>query len=90
MTSSVFGAVKAAFGKYDIVHFHAEGPCAMLWPPKLFGKKCIATVHGIDWQREKWHSGFGSKYIRFGEKNRSETCGRNYCFESGRTGLFSG
>ncbi len=68
MTSSVFGALLAAFGKYDVVHFHAEGPCAMLWIPKLFGKRCIATIHGLDWQREKWKNGFGSKYIKFGEK----------------------
>ena len=67
MTSSVFGALCAAFGKYDVVHFHAEGPCAMLWLPKLFGKRCIATIHGIDWQRAKW-GGFASKYIKFGEK----------------------
>ena len=31
MTASVSGAICAAFGKYDVVHFHAEGPCAMLW-----------------------------------------------------------
>ena len=68
MTSSVFAALHSAFGKYDVVHFHAEGPCAMLWLPKLFGKRCIATIHGIDWQREKWKNGFGSKYIKFGEK----------------------
>lgn len=68
MTSSVSAAVRVAFGKYDIVHFHAEGPCAMLWLPKLLGKRCVATIHGLDWQREKWGKGFGSKYIRFGEK----------------------
>lgn len=67
MTASLSGAIKAAFGKYDVVHFHAEGPCAMLWLPKLFGKRCIATIHGIDWQRAKW-GGFASKYIKFGEK----------------------
>lgn len=67
MTSSFFGAIKCAFGKFDVVHFHAEGPCAMLWIPKLFGKRCIATIHGIDWQRAKW-SGFAEKYIKFGEK----------------------
>ena len=66
MTSSLSAAIKAAFGKYDVVHFHAEGPCAMLWLPKLLGKRCIATIHGIDWQRAKW-SGFASKYIKFGE-----------------------
>lgn len=27
------------------------------------------TSAGIDWQREKWKSGFGSKFIRQGEKN---------------------
>ncbi len=68
VTSSFFGAIKTIFGKYDVVHFHAEGPCAMLWLPKLFGKRCIATIHGLDWQRAKWKSGFGSKYIKLGEK----------------------
>ena len=67
MTSSFFGAICAAFGTYDVVHFHAEGPCAMLWLPKLFGKRCIATIHGLDWQRAKW-GGFASKYIKLGEK----------------------
>lgn len=46
MTSSVFASLRVAFGRYDVVHFHAEGPCAMLWLPKLFGKKCCATIHG--------------------------------------------
>lgn len=67
MTSSFFAAVKAAFGRYDVVHFHAEGPCAMMWLPKLFGKKCIATIHGLDHQRAKWGK-FASWYIRMGEK----------------------
>lgn len=67
MTSSFFGAICAAFGKYDVVHFHAEGPCAMLWLPKLFGKRCIATIHGLDHKRAKWGK-FASWYIMRGEK----------------------
>ncbi len=67
MTASFAASVRAAFGKYDVVHFHAEGPCAMLWLPKLFRKKCIATIHGLDHQRAKWGR-FASWYIRFGEK----------------------
>lgn len=67
MSSSVFAAIRAAFGRYDVVHFHAEGPCAMLWLPKLFGKKCIATIHGLDHQRAKWGK-FASTYIMLGEK----------------------
>lgn len=67
MTSSLSAAILAAFGHYDIVHFHAEGPCAMLWLPHLFGKKTIATIHGLDWKRSKW-GGFATKYIKFGER----------------------
>lgn len=67
MTSSFFGAIAIAFSKCDVVHFHAEGPCAMLWIPKLFGKRCIATIHGLDHQRAKWGK-FASGYIMLGEK----------------------
>lgn len=67
MTASVTGAFAAAFGQYDVVHFHAEGPCAMLWLPKLFGKRCIATIHGLDHQRAKWGK-LARSYIMLGEK----------------------
>lgn len=67
MSSSVFGAIMATFGRYDVIHFHAEGPCVMLWLPKLFGKRCICTIHGLDWQRAKWGK-FASTYIMLGEK----------------------
>lgn len=68
VTSSFFAALKCAFGKYEVVHVHAEGPAAFCWIPKLFGKRIIFTVHGLDWARAKWKGGFGEKYIRFGEK----------------------
>ena len=69
VSSSFFAALCCAFGRYDIVHIHAEGPAFFAWLPKLFGKKVIVTIHGLDWQREKWKSGFGSKFIHQGEKN---------------------
>ena len=67
VSASFFGSLAAAFGPWDIVHFHAEGPCAFLWIPKLTGKKCIATIHGLDWKRAKWGR-FASWFIRTGEK----------------------
>jgi len=54
VTSSFFASIFAAFGKYDVVHYHAEGPCFFCWIPKLFGKKSVVTIHGLDWQREKY------------------------------------
>ena len=69
VSSSFFAALNSAFGKYNVVHIHAEGPAFFSWLPKLLGKRVIVTVHGLDWQREKWKSGFGSKFIKQGEKN---------------------
>ena len=67
-SSSFFASIKAAFGRFDVIHFHAEGPCAMMWIPKLFGKKCVCTIHGLDHKRsEKW-SKFARWYILHGEK----------------------
>lgn len=69
MTSSFFGSLQILFSKADVVHYHAEGPCAMIPLIKFFSKKkIVATIHGLDWQRAKWGSGFASKYIKFGEK----------------------
>lgn len=68
VTSSISGSIAAAFGKYDVVHFHAEGPSFMCWLPKLFGKRVIVTVHGLDHQRAKWGK-MASAYIMMGEKN---------------------
>ena len=61
-------------GEYDVIHFHAEGPCNFL---KKFGKigskkrgkmpKIVVTIHGLDWQRGKW-GGFATKILLRGEK----------------------
>ena len=64
---SFLASIKALFGKYDVLHYHAEGSCAMLWIPHLFKKKIVVTIHGLDWQRSKW-GGLATKYIKFGEK----------------------
>lgn len=64
---SLFASIKVLFGKYDIIHYHAEGSCAMLWLPHLFHKKIVVTIHGLDWNRSKW-GGFATKYIKHGEK----------------------
>ena len=64
---SFLASVRALFEKYDVVHYHAEGSCVMLWIPHLFKKRTVVTIHGLDWQRSKW-GGFATKYIKFGEK----------------------
>lgn len=67
ITSSFSAAICAAFGNYDIVHFHAEGPSFMCFIPKIFGKKIVVTIHGLDWDRTKWGK-FAKWYLLQGEK----------------------
>lgn len=64
---SFLATIRALFGRYDIYHYHAEGPCAMLWLLKLFKKNIVVTIHGLDWQRAKWGN-FASRVLKFGEK----------------------
>jgi len=61
-------------GEFDVIHFHAEGPCNFLYK---FGKlnsnkrkklpKVVVTIHGLDWQRGKW-GGLATKILLRGEK----------------------
>ena len=64
---SFLATIRALFGGYDVIHYHAEGPCTMLRIPKLFGIHVVATIHGLDWQRSKWGN-FASRVLKFGER----------------------
>lgn len=56
VSSSFFAALASAFGRYDVVNIHAEGPAAMCWLPKLYGverpeivpAKLIKEKYGLD------------------------------------------
>lgn len=71
VTSSFFGCLAAAFGPYDVVHIHAEGPAMFSWLPRLTGKRVVLTVHGLDWARDKWKGSFGSWYIHTAKRPAS-------------------
>lgn len=68
VSSSFFATLRVCFGSFDVVHIHAEGPAFWSFLPKIFGKRVIVTVHGLDHKRAKW-SGFASWYIMQGEKH---------------------
>lgn len=64
---SFLATIRGLFGRFQVFHYHAEGPCAFLFIPKIFGKKVVATIHGLDWQRSKWGN-FASAVLKFGER----------------------
>ena len=64
---SYLATIRAITSGADVIHYHALGPAASLWLAKLFGKKVVVTVHGLNYKTPKW-KGFGAKYIKFGER----------------------
>ncbi len=75
---SVIATFLALFGRYDVIHFHAEGPCSMIWLPHLFGIHTVATIHGLDWQRAKW-GGFATKFQIRRKRRRNMQMNLLYC-----------
>lgn len=63
---SFLATIDALLKGFDIYHYHALGPSTVSWIPRLFGKKVVCTIHGLDWQRQKWGK-FASAYLKFGE-----------------------
>ena len=73
---SFLATMHAAFARYDVVSYRASGPCAMIPLAKLFGLRCVASLHGFDSQRDKWGT-FAKKYLTWGERcaaKRADTC----------------
>lgn len=64
---SFFATIHAAIVGYDCVSYRASGSCVMIPLAKMLGLRTVASLHGIDSQRDKW-GGFASRYLEFGEK----------------------
>lgn len=64
---SFLATIHAIIHRYDVISYRASGSCVMIPLAKLFRLRCVASLHGIDSQRDKW-GGFASRYLEFGEK----------------------
>ena len=53
--------------RHDLVHVHALGPALFSFMPRLARTPVVATVHALDWKREKW-GGFASRILRLGAR----------------------
>jgi glycosyltransferase involved in cell wall biosynthesis len=64
LTHSFLSTLHACFCNYDSILYVnvANGPFGFL--PRIFGKKTIINVDGMEWQRPKW-KGLGATYYKF-------------------------
>jgi glycosyltransferase involved in cell wall biosynthesis len=67
ITHTLMASLDVLFRDADIIHYHAIGPSALLWIPKLFkrGAKVISTFHSDDRKHKKWGA-VAKKLLGFG------------------------
>lgn len=48
-------SILSCFDSSKIIWYQGLGPAFFSFIPKLFGKKIVTTIHGLDWKRKKWN-----------------------------------
>jgi glycosyltransferase involved in cell wall biosynthesis len=64
---TALSTMDSLFRSYDIVHFHAMGNGLFSLLPRITGKKTVVTLHGLDWEREKWGT-LAKTYLKLSER----------------------
>ena len=64
---TLLSTIHALFRGCDILHFHALGPALASFLPRIFGRRSVVSVQGLDWQRKKWGK-VAAGVLRLGEK----------------------
>ena len=63
---TVVSTLDVLFRRMDIVQFHALGPSLFSGVPRLAGARTVASIRGLDWQREKWGT-FATRFLQMCE-----------------------
>lgn len=50
----VLASVRAARGRFDVVHYHSYSNSGACFLPALAGRPVVMTVHRLEWLDEKW------------------------------------
>ncbi len=67
ISHTILSTGHALFHGADVVHYHALGPGLLSGMPRWMNRQStVVTVHGLDWQRDKWGR-LASGVLRVGE-----------------------
>lgn len=68
ISHSTLATLGVLFGGVDLVHYHALGPGLLAGLPRwLVRIPTVVTVHGLDWQRDKWGA-LATGVLKLGER----------------------
>jgi len=67
ISHTILATGDALFHGADVVHYHALGPGLLSGLPRWLNRQAtVVTVHGLDWQRDKWGA-IARGVLRLGE-----------------------
>lgn len=64
LSHSLLSTICAVFGDYDVVHYHGLGSSVFSILPRIFSKRSVLTIHGLDWKAKKWNA-LGKLSLKF-------------------------
>ena len=64
LTHSLLSTIHACFSSADIIFYVNVANAPFGFMPRIFGKKTVINVDGLEWLRPKW-KGLGSVYFKF-------------------------
>ena len=68
ISHSLVSTLDACLNDFDVVHYHAIGPCLVAPLARVRGRRVVATIHGQDWRRAKW-GGIAKSILQLGERS---------------------
>jgi len=67
ISHTALATARELVGGADVIHYHALGPGLLSGLPRwLARRRTVVTVHGLDWQRDKW-GGLARTVLKLGE-----------------------
>jgi len=67
ISHSTLSALHAIFRRFDVIHLYNVGNSHLIPLLRLFGKKVVVSVDGVEWRRKKFGV-FGSMWMHISEK----------------------
>ncbi len=67
ISHTFLSAISCSFKRFDVVHLYNVGNAFLIPMLRLFGKKVIISVDGVEWRRKKFGV-FGSTWMHLSEK----------------------
>lgn len=73
LSNSFLSCLHSIGADHQIIFFLGVSPVLFAWLPRLFGKKTVINIDGLEWKRKKWNR-IASSYLKLSESLSGKLC----------------